>query len=355
MKQLTLPYCRQIFTTFLTDMGYKKNTITTKLTGIIIFFEYLTSINMSDLRDVDVSVIQNYIRYLNNRPHKRTNQPLKQITKASLVRDVRFLFKCLYTRELILTNPTQELPPFINRDDGAREIFSRDEIEVFLDSIGCNEVSDQCTRAMFELMYSSGLRTSEVAGLKIEDIDFKGRLVMIRQGKFNKDRIVPVSKVAITYLRMYISGRIEKKGPVFIGLYGTLTATGIRKRFKRYLKASGIEHPGLTPYSIRHSCATHLLEAGADLRYVQELLGHTTILTTTRYTHMFYESIKKVYKSHHPRENEYYEDISQDYLYVLDKFEEALTRQKEITRKSRHIKIRYCERQKAKQKSQKDC
>ena len=135
--------------------------------------------------------------------------------------------------------------------------------------------------------------------------------MFIRESKGNKDRIVPLGNVAKNYLelwikkyRKYFSAK-KKNDALFLSGKGTrLSKSSIRLLFKKYLKLSGIEKEKATPHSLRHSCATHLLTHGADIRYVQSLLGHESIETTVTYTREIVENLKKMYKSHHPRENE---------------------------------------------------
>lgn len=174
-------------------------------------------------------------------------------------------------------------------------------------------------------MYSSGLRVSEVADLKIKEIDFSSRMLMVRNGKWGKDRVIPISIVASKFLQKYLVGRRNKKESfVFLGTRGRLKGTSITERFITLIRRYEMDRPGLVTHSIRHSVATHLLESGAGIRYVQALLGHESIETTVRYTHMLYDNMKKIYKSYHPRENEYYKEVDSNYLLELEEFRDRL-------------------------------
>jgi integrase/recombinase XerC len=159
--------------------------------------------------------------------------------------------------------------------------------------------------ALLELLYSSGLRIGEICALRVEDISFDEQLVRVR-GKGRKERLVPVGAPALEAIRFYWSSLDAAPGaglPVFLArkthaepVYPRL----VQLRLKRYLAAAGLD-PALTPHKLRHSFATHLLDAGADLRSVQELLGHAHLATTQVYTHLTTERLKRIYEKAHPR------------------------------------------------------
>jgi len=330
MKKLTIEYCKRIFQDYLKSNGYKENTIRGKIYCTKYFVEFLGG--DKDLKEVGINEIKDFMRFLNNKTH------LSKQSKKMIFGAIRLLFKCLYLLEMILTNPTQDY--FIKPDgkDGIREIFTGEEMSNLLDSIEIGSEKGLSDRAMFELIYSSGLRIGEVCNIKIGDIDFTERILLIRQGKFSKDRVVPVSEVAMSFLNKHLDGRIEREDEY---VFGRIRKERIRKIFRGYLKNIGIERENITVHSIRHSTATHLLEAGADLRYVQELLGHTSIETTAIYTHTPIESLKRIYKSYHPRENEYFDEISEEYFKRLRVFKEKIVNQKKNSVKRREIKRKY--------------
>lgn len=157
-------------------------------------------------------------------------------------------------------------------------------------------------KAMLELMYSAGLRVHELVGLNDEDVDELGEMVRVR-GKGKKERLAPVGAPALTALRRYLElrGAGPPRGPLFWNRWGgRMTARSVQRRLKTYLLAAGLD-PSLTPHKLRHSFATHLLDAGADLRSVQELLGHTSLASTQVYTHVSAQRLKRVYDQTHPR------------------------------------------------------
>jgi integrase/recombinase XerC len=159
-------------------------------------------------------------------------------------------------------------------------------------------------RAILEVLYSAGLRVSELTGLDWRDIDEELGLVMIRSGKGNKDRLVPIGEPALEALRAWRSampfGQSADR-PAITNLRGSrLTPRAVQKIIARRLRLAGITTP-ITPHGLRHSFATHMLNAGADLRSIQEMLGHASLATTQRYTHISVRHLKEVYRRAHPR------------------------------------------------------
>ena len=162
-------------------------------------------------------------------------------------------------------------------------------------------------QAILEILYSAGLRISEVIDLHYEDIDFYSRSFKIR-GKGKKERYGILGAPAVAAVRDYLSsrdslglGKKHAKGPLFVNKLGTpISARSVQRSFKRYLGEAGLPFD-LTPHALRHSFATHLLNAGADLRSVQEMLGHSSLSTTQIYTHVSPERLISVYAKTHPR------------------------------------------------------
>lgn len=165
----------------------------------------------------------------------------------------------------------------------------------------------RCRRdvAILETIYSCGLRISELCGLEAQDIDWHERLLRVR-GKGKKERLLPIGEPALNAIQTYWQFLPETPGgqsPVFLASSGKLrplSARDLQLRLKKYLAIAGLD-PSLTPHKLRHSYATHLLDAGADLRSVQELLGHAHLATTQVYTHLTTERLKRAYDQAHPR------------------------------------------------------
>lgn len=159
--------------------------------------------------------------------------------------------------------------------------------------------------AILETIYSCGLRVSELSGLRAEDIDWKEQILRVR-GKGKKERLAPIGEPALQAIENYwntLPLRPTGLSPVFLARtekVSPVSPRDLERRLKRYLASAGLD-PGLTPHKLRHSYATHLLDAGADLRSVQELLGHAHLVTTQAYTHVTTERLKRAYDAAHPR------------------------------------------------------
>jgi site-specific recombinase XerD len=159
--------------------------------------------------------------------------------------------------------------------------------------------------AIIETIYSCGLRASELSGLRVEDIDWSEQIVRVR-GKGKKERLVPIGEPALAAIKNYWSTLAQKpagNSPVFLAHTknpAPVSPRDLARRLKKYLALAGLD-PALTPHKLRHSYATHLLDAGADLRSVQELLGHAHLVTTQVYTHLTTERLKRAYDAAHPR------------------------------------------------------
>lgn len=236
-------------------------------------------------------------------------QGIRKVSVSRKVATLRTFFRFLLKRGYVKFNPAEmvqapkaekHLPGFLSVD----EIFS------MLDGHFSGDVFGLRDKAILELLYSTGVRVSELTGLNAEDFDSARSLIRVR-GKGKKERIVPVGEKALVSLRTYGEKRKEhlfgaRAGdvfpePVFINRFGKrLTDRSVRRILDRYVAATGLMKK-LGPHSLRHSFATHLMEAGADLRSVQELLGHENLSTTQKYTTLGMGKLMEVYDKAHPR------------------------------------------------------
>ena len=230
---------------------------------------------------------------------------LSKITVSRRLSSIRSFFKFLYREGYIKCNPAKLvsnprvpklLPRFLTVDD----VFSLIEKP---EGIGFIPARD---RSILELLYSSGLRVAELAGLNMDDINIRESLIKVR-GKGRKERIVPVGSKAIDALKSYTIERIllkSKDNALFLNRMGTrLTDRGVRRIVVKYAKALFIQGR-IGPHTLRHSFASHLLQGGADLRVIQELLGHSSLSTTQRYTHLDITHLMDIYDKAHPMAKE---------------------------------------------------
>ncbi|RMG69930.1 MAG: tyrosine recombinase, partial [Nitrospirae bacterium] len=221
---------------------------------------------------------------------------------SRMLSSIRMFCRYLITEGLRKDNPSEVL----HNPGGWKRLpkaLSTEDIMKLLDSIKDTQMAER-DQVIFELMYASGLRVSEVVQLRIEDVNLEAGFLRI-SGKGGKERVVPLSEHTLEKIKVYLSdirpGLVKKRDVPFLFLSkrgGKLTRQRIWQSLKHYARKAGIE---LSPHVIRHSFATHLLEGGADLRSVQKMLGHADISTTQIYTKVTTEHLKRIYEKHHPR------------------------------------------------------
>jgi len=252
------------------------------------------------LLSVDVETVRAYLAFLNE----------KQYSKATIARKLatlRSFYKFMVKRNQCTSNPVaavrtpkqdKRLPRFLEYED-VKKLIETPPVDTWL---GARD------RAILETLYSTGMRVSEIVALNMDDIDFLGEAVHIR-GKGKKERIAPIGSSALQVIQHYMefrdkraqsNGNFDSK-VLFVNKHGKrLSTRSIRRKMDKYLKISGMD-PAISPHTLRHSFATHMLNNGADLRSVQELLGHQSLSTTQIYTHLTTKKLKEVYETAHPR------------------------------------------------------
>ena len=253
------------------------------------------------IEKVDRIAIRKYLSFL----HRKN----KKSSIARKISTLRSFFKYLVREQLIPSNPAKTvstpkvektLPTTLTVDEAFRLMESPQSISG-KSSNGSKERGLR-DRAILELLYSSGLRVSELVGLNSNQLDLDLGIVRV-MGKGRKERIVPVGVKAIDALKAYLEERGMLKGdePIFINSSGgRLTARSVGRLIKKYTRHSNIFRK-VSPHSLRHTFATHLLDAGADIREIQEMLGHSSLSTTQRYTHVSMGKLMEVYDKAHPR------------------------------------------------------
>jgi integrase/recombinase XerD len=218
---------------------------------------------------------------------------------------LRSFYRHLRREELVDEDPTAKLSP-PRRGRRLPHVLGYSEVKKLLTAPRGSEPGALRDRALLEVMYACGLRASELVGLEVTDVDLKRGFVRAH-GKGSKERIVPLGKQAAVAVRRYLqSGRRELVGvrsepKLFVNLRGRgLTRQGLYKIIQGHARAAGLDGK-MSPHTLRHTFATHLLSGGCDLRSVQEMLGHADVSTTQLYTHLSNEEIKEVYFRAHPR------------------------------------------------------
>jgi len=241
------------------------------------FLAFLEKEGIDDIREVGR---ENIVSYLDE-----VSDIYSQKSLGSLVVVLRRLFTLLMRHSKILIYPMENLSPRSHDDGPRKEYLSIEEADRFLNSIDILKKLGLRDRALFELIYSSALRAGEASNLLVGDLHLKSRRVLIRGGKNGEDRLLPITAIAAHYLELYLPLDTQDSRPLFLSCYNSrLLRGGINSRFHYWLTKSKVEREGLSVHSLRHSCARHLLSRGANLRYVQELLGHRSVSSTEIYT-----------------------------------------------------------------------
>jgi integrase/recombinase XerD len=288
---------------FIAILRYEKNlsdnTALAYQSDLNKLLDYLNDKKITDLNDVTHKQITEFFE------GQRKNN-LTGTTTARYMTSFKKFFQYLEDNHFIEKNPTSTL----SKVKLARKlpfVLSFEEVEMILNCPDVSDIAGLRDKAILELLYSSGLRVSELINMKLNDFYFDDEVIRVL-GKGSKERIVPIGSSAISWIKEYISKArpfLEKKNKnqsnVFLNKRGTkLSRMWIWKIVDRYAKEAGITKE-MHPHIFRHSFATHLIEGGADLRAVQEMLGHADISTTQIYTHIDRQYIKQVHRDHHPR------------------------------------------------------
>lgn len=287
------------------EKNYSNYTIISYRSDLIQFFNYLKLYRIlkdDKIEYVDRSVMRKYIVYL-----KKSDYSARSISRK--ISTVRSFFKFCLREGIIKVNPTINLiTPKINKK--LPYFLYLQEVNKLIEAPLKNTIFGIRDRAILELLYGTGIRVGELVNLNICNIDLYEKTIIVF-GKGSKERILPLGNPSIRAIQEYLTSRnlFEKK--IFVNkndlealflnrLGGRLTTRSIRRIIIKYMKMAGLNKK-ISPHVLRHSFATHLLEGGADLRSVQELLGHKSLSTTQIYTHITKERLKTIYKKSHPR------------------------------------------------------
>jgi integrase/recombinase XerC len=288
------------------EKGFSPNTCRAYRNDLEQFFAYVRESANSLLKgaeeinvtDVDDVLIRSYLGFL----HKKNQKS----TIARKLSALRSFFRFLVKRGAINTNPAESiLTP--KRGKPIPNYLPVDEMFRLLDGVKGESLLALRNRAILETLYSTGVRVAEMAGMDVGDVDFDKGFVRV-MGKGRKERLTPVGKKALACIRAYLDkrGKVARSGmtgsdPLLINNRGgRLTTRSIARLLEKVVRQLGLLRP-VTPHGLRHTFATHMLDAGADLRVVQELLGHASLTTTQRYTHVSIDRLMEIYDKAHPR------------------------------------------------------
>jgi len=310
------PFHRLVTTfvqTLSSEKGYSENTCRAYLQDLEEFAAYIDENRTYsqgggkqqalNADKVDALLIRGYLGYL----HKKN----KKSTVARKLSALRSFFGYLVKHGAIMENPIDNI--LTPKQDKAIPVYlAIDDMFRLLDSIETDSLLGLRNRALFETLYSCGIRVSELAGMNVEDVDFSSGVIRV-VGKGNKERMVPIGTKAMEAIKAYRAQLSleaaadprkkspQENGPLFLNNNrGRLTARSIARILDRLARICGLAMP-ISPHALRHTFATHMLDAGADLRAVQELLGHKSLSTTQKYTHVSIDRLMETYDRAHPR------------------------------------------------------
>ncbi|RLA96222.1 MAG: site-specific tyrosine recombinase XerD [Deltaproteobacteria bacterium] len=280
------------------EKGLSRNTIESYGRDLRVFLDFVEGRGIRSFREVTRGDVLAFLKELQGR-----GLSVRSVSRALI--SLRGLFRFLLLEGHLEEDPVEEMevprPP-----RSLPHVLSLQEVERILEAPDPGTPLGVRDRAMLELLYATGMRVSELAGLAPEGVDIQVGFVRVK-GKGDKERVIPIGEVARERLDIYLrEGRPRllkgRESPyLFVNRQGRgLSRQGIWKLIKRYALQAGVLTP-ITPHTLRHSFATHLLERGADLRFVQVMLGHADIGTTQIYTHLNQEYLRKIYQQYHPR------------------------------------------------------
>lgn len=286
---------------FIAYLKHEKNasphTITNYRRDLLQLARYLENRRLN-LRGIDNIVLRGFLAALFDKGEKKS-------TVGRKLAAIRSFFQFCVRKRWMDDNPAK-IVATPKQDKPVPSFLSEEEMQEFLDLPQTAKPLDKRDKAMMELLYATGIRVSELVGIDLEDVKFTERLIRIK-GKGKKERLVPFGKMAEESLRSYLRARsLINKGqveetPLFLNYRGRkLSPRSVERTVDKYIRRSAVRRK-ISPHSLRHSFASHLLSRGADLRVIQELLGHESLATTQKYTHLDLKHLLEVYRKSHPR------------------------------------------------------
>jgi integrase/recombinase XerD len=296
--------------------GYSPDTVRARRIAIRRFIVWCEERGITDPREITKPVMDRYQRHLFYY-RKEDGKPLTAGSQFGALAPLKTFFKWLARENYILYNPASELQLPKQPKHLPRNVPTMQEIEAILMQADIDNAQGLRDRAMLETLYSTGMRRMELTNLNVYDVDLTRQIVFVREGKGQRDRVIPIGKRACLWLDKYLlearpqllAGDIES---LFVTDYGeTLPAYFVSDKVKRYMQFAGVDKPGAA-HLLRHACATHMLENGADIRFIQAMLGHACLQTTEIYTHVSIDKLQQIHAATHPARLERRQDAQND-------------------------------------------
>ena len=291
-------YIQRFLDNLMVERGLSDSTIASYGHDLAQFTIYLQNFEVADVSGIDENCIIGYIGLLGNKKYALTSVARK-------ISAIRSFLKFLCSEQVIAKNPISTLDRMIPQVRLPKSL-DIDEVSRLLNAANHQDGLGLRDKAMLETLYAAGLRVSELISLKVDDVNMKMGFVRC-VGKGDKERVVPIGDIAAGYIKLYMDNvrgsllQQDRSEYLFLSKLGhPMSRVMFWKIIKKYAAQAGIAKE-ITPHMLRHSFATHMLERGADLRSLQEMLGHASIATTQVYTHVTRDHLREVYKEKHPR------------------------------------------------------
>ncbi|MDR3418804.1 MAG: site-specific tyrosine recombinase XerC [Nevskia sp.] len=284
--------------------NYSTETVRARRVALRRFVTWCIERSLDHPRAITKPILERYQRGLFYH-RKADGKPMTVGAQLGCLAPLKTFFKWLARENHILYNPASELELPRQPRRLPRSLLSVPDVEAVLNQAEPTNAQGLRDRAMLELLYSTGLRRMELAGLALYDVDLSRRLVFVREGKGKKDRVVPLGERAAAWVDKYlVEARpqlvVDHSEALFVSDYGEpVTPDHVSDKVRRYKEFAGIHKPGAA-HLLRHACATHMLDNGADIRFIQELLGHALLSTTEIYTHVSIDKLQQIHAATHP-------------------------------------------------------
>jgi len=304
LEILSERYCH-----YLESLNYSPQTIRTRTAYLCQFARFLSEIKITEAHMVTARVMGNFQQWLFYQPTQRGTARMAA-TSNRVLSGIRGFFRFLKTEGIIARDPTETIEFAREPDQLPRNVLTPREAKKIIEAADPSTTLGYRDRTILEVFYSTGIRRGELMALELDDVKLDEGLLHIRSGKGNKDRVVPLGRWAVRYLESYIAGvrheflKGRQSRALFVSLMGrSMSTQTVIHLVKKYARLAGIKKH-VNCHLWRHTCATHLVQNRANLRHVQEILGHRSLATTERYLSLTIEDLKQAHRKFHPREKD---------------------------------------------------
>ena len=301
----SLKFYDEAFLENLKVQHYSEESLKIRRFDLNIFFSWCEERGFTDADEITRPMIDRYQRYIFNYRQKN-GKALSISCQRGRLTSIKLFFKWMAQKYHILNNPASELVMPREGHKLPGDILTKDEVELVLIQPNIDTPTGLRDRVMLELLYSTGMRRSEVTSLTLVDVDFNREIIMIREGKGRKDRVVPVGKRALSWLQKYLDEARPVLCKTMDAVHIFFTHDGsffnketLSENVRKYIIKSGVRKKG-SCHLFRHTAATLMLENGADIRFIQQMLGHASLETTQVYTRVSITQLKQVHDLTHP-------------------------------------------------------